>query len=198
MRQAVQGLAHPESNGPSSKNQPLHPTYIFLPAYLPILSCQTRPINDRCSFPSDSFVLACTDSFVLTGRGFAKKLPTPLIFREDVAGKRGESPRTSPVSRKCERVGTEVRTNRDLRGGLPTYLFRRSVPGPRIFDKRAAGQRRAAGVRMNWGRSTKESVRLRPPGLDLPGTKRPTAPPVRTNRYGGSILLSSLHDLFVA
>jgi hypothetical protein len=139
-----------------------------------------RPINDRCSFPSDSFVLACTDSFVLIERGFARKLPIPLIFRENVAGKRGESPRISPVSWKCERVGTEVRTNRDLRGGLPTYFFRRGVPGPGIFDKRAAGQRRAAGVRtgvrMNWGRSTKESVHLRPPGPDLPGTKRPAAP----------------------
>lgn len=130
--------------------------------------------------------------------GFCREAPKPLTSWGNVTGERGEPPCTSPVSRKYERVGTKVRTNRDLRGGMPTCFFRRGAPGPGIFDRRAAEQGRAAGVRMNWGRSTNESVHSRPPGPDLPGTKRPTAPSVRTNRYGGSISLPGLHDLFVA
>ena len=42
-RRAIQGLAHPETNGPSLKNQPLHLTYIFVPGHLPILSYRIEP-----------------------------------------------------------------------------------------------------------------------------------------------------------
>jgi hypothetical protein len=125
------------------------------------------PIRSYLMVPIRSYLFC---RFIRTCKvGFCREAPKPLISWGNVTGERGEPPCTSPVSRKYERVGTKVRTNRDLRGGMPTCFFRRGAPGPGIFDRRAAEQGRAAGVRMNWGRSTNESVHSRPPGPDLPG-----------------------------
>ena len=80
--QATRRLAHLETNSPSSKNQPLLPTYIFPPWYFPILSWCTGGTWEvqrgrLVLFPIHSWQLSrfirifSTDSFVLVGWVFA-------------------------------------------------------------------------------------------------------------------------------
>ena len=119
--QATRRLAHPESNSPSLKSQPLLPTYIFPPTYLPILSWQIsmpeegyRPLLPIHSQTAYRFLRALsTDSFVPMRWLFAWRY-LPFALAEGIcalrSGKCSRSGRVSGPSGElgpeCERIGT--------------------------------------------------------------------------------------------